>query len=90
MKNKVFLADGRLFNPSTRSYINEERVIADYRYTQYAEGDLLLDVIKEGLTDKKYGQLSSDSSNSGLHVDNEWVNRLTRHSRHGSAPDMDL
>jgi hypothetical protein len=49
MKNKDFLADARLFNPSARSYINEERVIADYRPTQYAEGDLLLEIIKEGL-----------------------------------------
>ncbi len=49
MKNKAFLADARLFNQSARSSINEERVIANYRHTQYAEGDLLLDIIKEGL-----------------------------------------
>ena len=52
MKNKVFVADARIFSPYARSYINEECVMTGYRHTEYGEGDLLLDIIKEGLVEK--------------------------------------
>jgi hypothetical protein len=52
MKNKALLADTQLFSQYARSYINEEFMLAGYRKTEYAEGDLLLDIIKEGLVTK--------------------------------------
>lgn len=52
MKNKAFLAEAQLFNQCARPYLNEDRATAGYGHTEYAEGDLLLDIIKEGLAAK--------------------------------------
>ena len=43
-------------------YINHGRVMTGYRYTEYAEGDLLLDIIKEGLVEK---HIATGMSTSG-------------------------
>lgn len=53
MQNKTFLADARFFSQYIRPYIVEENAIAGYRHTGYGEGDLLLDIIKEGLVAKR-------------------------------------
>lgn len=53
MQNKAFLTDAQFFSQYTRSYIDEESAIAGHRHTGYTEGDLLLDIIKEGLTAKR-------------------------------------
>jgi hypothetical protein len=53
MQNKTFLADARFFSQYARPYIVEESAIAGYRHIGYGEGDLLLDIIKEGLVAKR-------------------------------------
>ena len=52
MKNKAFVADARIFSQYVRSYINHGRVMTGYGHIEYAEGDLLLDIIKQGLVEK--------------------------------------
>ena len=53
MQNKALLRDAQFFSPHTRPSIDEDRVIAGYRHTGYREGDLLLDIIKQGLVAKR-------------------------------------
>ena len=53
MQTQAILADARFFRPHTRPYMDEKRVITDYRDTGYREGDILLDIIKQGLVEKR-------------------------------------
>ncbi|MBK8538188.1 MAG: hypothetical protein IPL59_25730 [Candidatus Competibacteraceae bacterium] len=53
MQTQAALADAQLFRPHTRPNMDEKRVITDYRDTGYREGDILLDIIKEGLIKKR-------------------------------------
>ena len=51
-EKKALVADALIFSQYARPYINHERVMTGYRHTEYAEGDLLLDIIKQGLVAK--------------------------------------
>ena len=62
MKNKAFEADARIFSQYARSYINEESVMTGYGHIEYGEGDLLLDIIKQGLVEK---HIATGMSTSG-------------------------
>ncbi len=53
MQNQAVLTDAQCFRPHTRPYMDEKRIITDYRDTGYREGDILLDIIKEGLIEKR-------------------------------------
>ncbi len=53
MQNQAVLTDAQCFRPHTRPYMDEKRVITDYRDTGYREGDILLDIIKESLVEKR-------------------------------------
>lgn len=53
MQNKAFLADTPFLSRRTGSSIDKVCVIAGYKHTGYVEGDILLDIIKEGLMEKR-------------------------------------
>ena len=53
MQNKAFLADTQFFSRHTCSSIDKVCVIAGYKHAGYVEGDILLDIIKEGLMEKR-------------------------------------
>jgi hypothetical protein len=52
MKNQAVLTDAQFFRLHTRPYMDEKHVITDYRGSGYREGDMLFDILKEGLVEK--------------------------------------
>lgn len=55
MQNKMFLVDAQYPSTHVHPYINESNTIADDRHTRYAEGDLILEIIKESMVARKIG-----------------------------------
>ena len=55
MQNKMFLVDAQHPSTPVHPYINESNTIADHRHTRYAEGDLLLEIIKESMVARHIG-----------------------------------
>ena len=52
MKKQIVLTDVQFFWPYTRLCMDKKHVITDYRGSGYREGDMLLDILKEGLVEK--------------------------------------
>jgi len=53
MQNKAFLIDTRFLSPYTCPSIDEGREIVGCKHAGYVKGDILLDIIKEGLIEKR-------------------------------------
>ena len=53
MQNKAFLEDAQPFCQRSGPYIGQNSLTTGYRHTGYVAGDILLDIINEGLLEKR-------------------------------------